>query len=550
MTAAAPLLIRHLLWRMRNVHPEAEVVTYAGARERMQPRRETFVGLADRCEQLAASLIRARIGCGSTVAVLAWNTHEHLELMLAVPAVGARVNSINVRMSGQVVHRLVFDTPPEMVVVDAGLADDPGELGHTARRIVTAALALEIPVISIGRPHRYAGAAVIVFEDLLTASAGEHQDETTTPQRKPIQWPDLSEDDTAYLFHTGGTTGTPKTYRVSHRAAMLHILAQLGVDATGLSRTDRVLPLAPLFHVNSWGLPLTALMTGASLVLTGRDMGAERLAEILSREKITVGAAVPTVWHDVCAAVREGRGPTPRSLREVLTGGSPVPSSLVTEIRRVLGASVANAWGMTETLACTTYERDRPESHAGLPIPLVELRLTEPGAGDALHRPPVRGSLQVRGPLVVAEPTEPDGWFDTGDIATFAPAEHLVIHDRAKALIKSGGEWISSTELEQHLCTHPWVASAAVVAKPDPRWIERPVAFVVLRGDSSTQTMDHRTTTQEVLRSHLAERVPRWWLPEQIIVIDELPTTGVGKIDKRALQTLVPTSPKEAAPCQ
>ena len=271
-----------------------------------------------------------------------------------------------------------------------------------------------------------------------------------------------------------------------------------------------------------------SLLTGASLVLPGRDLSASRIAHLLRTERISVAAGVPTIWHDVVKHVRAHGGP-PGHLREVLTGGSPVPAALIDDVRTYLGARVANSWGMTETLACSTYEREAPEECAGRPVPLIELRIVDEAGAELPHDGRTSGFLQARGPFVMRGP-EPGGtgWLDTGDVATLDERGRLRITDRAKDLIKSGGEWIPSVALEGHLTAHPAVRSAAVVAAPDERWMERPCAFVCLEAGQSC--------TQAELRAHLASLVPRWWVPDQIHIVAELPRTSVGKIDKKALR--------------
>lgn len=452
------------------------------------------------------------ISSSSRVVTLAWNSIEHLEVLLTVPAMGATINSLNVRMDTETLLDLAFPNAAA-VVVDALLLDDEGELGDTARAVVARAASSGIPVIVIGDSRNLPGEPPLRYHELV--GGGDNP---------KYSWPDLRETSVAFVLHTGGTTGKPKSYEVSHRAAMLHALAQLTADAAGFSSRDRVLPLAPLFHVNAWGHPLAAIMAGADIILCGRDMTPARVAHMLADEEVTVACAVPTVWHDVCAAIGRDGGPRPRHLREVITGGSAVPAAVKEGVEEVLGARVAAAWGMTETLACSTYERLDPTEGAGIPIPLIELRTTPrppdvPSAGES-------GVLEVRGPLVVGRPRA-DGWLDSGDLATYQAGGHLKIHDRVKDMIKSGGEWISSVDLEQHLRSHPQISSVAVVARPDSRWMERPIAYVV-RTDASVDGHE--------LKNFLSARVPRWWIPDAFMFVDDLPRTGVGKIDKPALR--------------
>ena len=515
-----PLTLHHLLWRMEHVNAEAEVVTASGVGDNLRLERQTYAESVTRIRRLMAGLARYGIGPGDTVATLAWNSVEHFEALLAVPALGATLNNINLRLQADALDTLTGDPTPSLLIIDAELLGD-NALAKTASRAVRRFAAAGTPVAVIGDSGGDVDFDCIGYDDLLAADPA------------PLLDGAVGEDDIAFLFHSGGTTGPPKTYEVTHRTALLHALSQATVDATGLSRADRVLPLAPFFHVNGWGLPLTSALTGCSLVLPGRDMSARRLARIIRDERVSVAAGVPTIWHDICAAVTADRDLRPRELREVLSGGSPVPLSIVNAVLSVLGASVGTAWGMTETMACSTYERTAPQDSAGRPIPLMELRVVDTVGNDVSGDDSALGRLDVRGPLVIAEPTDPDSaWFATGDVASIDSDGRLTLKDREKDLIKSGGEWIPSAVLEQHLCTHGQVTSAAVVAITDPRWMERPVAYVTLRPEND------QPPSPENLRAYLEALVPRWWLPDRIEILSDLPRTSVGKIDKRTLRVM------------
>lgn len=514
-----PLTLHHLLWRMLTVHPMSEVVTVTGPTGSLQSTRCTYEQLAWRVEALAHGLRdNAELGPGDTVTVLGWNDQQHMELLLAVPLTGAKVNSINLRLGAEALSYLARNPQPQAVVVSTGLFDHPA-VGAAIHDLVEEMRSSGVIIITIVHSgERPAVQGDLSYESLVQANLGRRWEEVLEDENTP-----------AFIFHTSGTTGLPKSYQVSHRAAVLHCLSQATVEATGLSSRDRVLPLAPFFHVNGWGLPLTAALTGASVVLSGGDLNPARIAMVMEKEKVTVAAAVPTVWFDVCAAVERGEVTRPSALREVLTGGSPLPESVWKSIRSTLDAGVATAWGMTETMACSTYERERPHERAGKPIPLVELGLHESRTSTAdLTDPP--GRLRVRGPFVIGN-TEPGAWFSTGDIATIDEDGSLTLRDRENDLIKSGGEWIAPAEMEQHLCTHPDVAAAAVIPVSHPKWIERPRAFVVLNREPELGEM-----MEESLTYYLAQAFPRWWLPDQINIVDELPTTTVGKLDKRALR--------------
>ncbi|WP_110207262.1 AMP-binding protein [Nocardioides daejeonensis] len=507
-----PLTIEHLLWRMEHVHHSSEVVAVTPD----GTGRLSFPETAARARALAAGLRAGhRVEAGSVVAVLAFNTRLHLELMLGVPSLGAVLECVNIRTSTEVILDQLADSRPQVVVIETEALEHP-TVGGVVRDVRDACRALGREVL------------------LLDGRTGDGLEQLLAPVPPAARTP-LAEEETAYLFHTSGTTGRPKTYRVTHRDVVLHALSQATTVAADLRPEDRVLPLAPFFHVNGWGLPFTCAVTGSDLVLTGSDATADTVVDVLLEERVTVAAAVPTVWYDVCEAVRRRFGarqsdaPSPvPALREVLTGGSAVPASVAEAIREQLDARVVAAWGMTETMACSTYERDQPSSAAGLPVPLVETRVVDPLGVEV---PEGRGRLEVRGAFVVGargDSVAGAGWMDTGDIASIDEEGRLRLHDRQKDLIKSGGEWIASAELEQGLCSHPAVSTAAVVARPDPRWMERPVAYVVLRSAG--------TATAEELLDHLAAEFPKWWLPDQITITDDLPRTAVGKIDKVSLR--------------
>ena len=507
------LTIDHLLWRMRNVHPQSVVVDATSPDDSRT--RRSFPEIAVRAEQFSAYLHSVMgIGIGDVVGVLAFNTAEHLEALFAIPRIGAVVNSLNVRLGADILAGQALSPRPAAVLVDSAMIDHP-VLGDSAYALLKTLKSQRVPLIVVGeRDWSQIAHTHSAYEDLIE-------------QGGYLEVPDAVDDEnlTAFLFHTSGTTGRPKMYPVSHRAVLLHALAQSGVDASGLGRDDIVMALAPFFHVNGWGLPFTCALTGSSLVVCGADLAADRVGRLLSEEGVTAAAAVPTVWYDICAAVAAGRTPKPAKLHTAFSGGSPVSRSVADAVVTVLGARVANAWGMTETMACSTYERDEPCSTAGTPVPLVEIRIDTIGFGGQ-GGGPQRGRLQVRGPFVVGMADPGGGWFDTGDIASSGDDGRITLHDRDNDLIKSGGEWIATAELEQYLCEHPAVTGAAVVAVPDARWTERPYAYLTLASGLGDEELF------AALRTHVRQRFPRWWTPDRFIVVDEFPMTSVGKVDK------------------
>ncbi|QIX27191.1 long-chain fatty acid--CoA ligase [Nocardioides sp. JQ2195] len=504
------LTLDHLVWRMEEVHRHAEIVDRSSARS-----VRSFPEAARRIRDLARGLrSRFGLGTGDTVKVLAFNSTHHVELLLGVPLTGAALDSLNPRTPTEALILDASSSAPALVIVDPATLAHP-TVGEAARAVLSVLERMAVPVLMMGDGDPGCPS----LEGVVTEGA-----------RVADPLPATDENDTAYRFHTSGTTGSPKTHTVSHRQALLHCLSQATVDATGLSRKDRVLPLAPLFHVNGWGLPLVSVMVGASLVLPGGDLTPRRLVQVLQEEEVTVAAAVPTVWHDVCEVVLTAPGTKFPALREVLTGGSPVSDWVCSTLRSVLDTEVVSAWGMTESMACSTYEREAAEESVGRPIPLVEMRVVgidgPVPAGD-------RGRLEIRGPFVIGLGRAAGGneWFDTGDIASRDLSGRIRLHDRSKDLIKSGGEWIASAEVENLLCTHPAVTGAAVVARPDPRWGERPVAYV------TTESSSERPTEEQIV-AHLLPLMPKWWLPDRIKFVEDLPRTAVGKVDKRSLRDL------------
>lgn len=515
------LTLRHLLWRMKNVNNASEVVTAGSASSNLPDHRLTFGEMVDRVEGLAAGLRTLGVERGSTVTALAWNTHEYLESMLAAPGIGATLDTLNVRLEPKFLEESVVARSSAAIIIDAELLG-PSELAQAVTPVIERQAARGIPVICIGTPPSDLTFEVVPFESLLTLGTEDIVDSAV-----------LEEDWPAFLLHTGGTTGAPKKYEVTHRQAMLHALVHTGVDAMGISRKDRALSLPQFFHALGWNLPITALLAGATLVLPGREMSGRHLASLIKREGVTFALGVPTIWHDIIATVSDDPSLRPTTLREVFAGGSQVPRSMIDGVNTHLDARVATSWGMTENVGPTTVERVDPGSKVGKPVPLTEFRLTETDM-PGWEGQPNSGRLEMRGPLIIA-PTDDNGWFGTGDIAEFDVDGNILLKDREKDVIKSGGEWIPSAVLEQKLCEHADIIAAAVVPVPHDRWGERPAAFVVAKNVSTPPSVDE-------LLDFLSGTLPRWWLPESIQVTTELPMTRVGKVDKLTLRTIAVTA--------
>lgn len=516
----AELTLLHVLERMRRMNAGREIVTY----EPDAIIRLTHAAVAARVDRLAAALAGLGVAPGDSVATLAWNSHRYFELMLAVPCAGVVLHTINPRLPADEIGRQIEEVGDRVVFVDpaalALLVQIAPQLS-ASRRLVC--------LCGGGAPDR-----MPAYERLLEAQTGER-----------FAYPPFDERGIAVLCRTSGTTGPPRAVCYTHRSIVLHALVQLTADAAGISNADRVLAVAPIFHVNAWGLPYATALAGATLVLPGRDVSAPRLVEMIVREQITVAAGIPTIWHDVLGHARSTSARLD-SLRLVITGGAPVPSELMRAYEREFGVTMIQSWGMTETLACSAYAwppaaSDQREGWdfrqtAGRLIPLIEARIVDERRRELPLDGQTRGRIELRSALIAGTrrdgrvtPLQTDGWLQTGDIGSLDQRGYLRVVDRMKDLIKSGGEWIPSAELDAHLLAHPGVAAAAVVRRVDQRWSERPRAFVVPgAGECSAAA----------LHVYLAERVPKWWLPDDYVFVEELPRTSVGKIDKRALRAI------------
>jgi fatty-acyl-CoA synthase len=514
-----PLTLDLLLTRARELGGAVEVVSAHG--EDLE--RTTWRAVAERVHRLANALDRLGVPRGARVGTFAWNSRRHLELYLAIPCSGRVLHTVNVRLFADDVAYVIEHAGDEVVFVDASLT--PALAAVRDRLSVR-----EYVVMDDGGEVHEAFAGAPRYEDLLAAESADYE------------VPPLAEGDAASVCFTSGTTGRPKGVVYSHRSVVLHTLALMMRDAHAISRTDCVLPFTPMFHVNCWGLPYACAFAPAKLVLTGHDVSPEAGARLIESERVTVAAGVPTVWIRMAPQLESGERDF-GSLERVLCGGSEASTTLIDRYRR-RGIAFFHAWGSTEMSPSGTAGWVRPgddtESERwGPPEPLVQLRLVD-DAGDLVPWDgSAAGEIEVRGPWIAAaylDPDDdsneqrfsPDGWFRSGDIANITPEGRVRIVDRAKDLIKSGGEWISSNELESALASHPAVGEVAVIAVADAEWDERPAALVVPAAGAEVRP--------EELRDHLRERVARWWLPDIVEVVEELPKTGVGKYNKRLIR--------------
>jgi fatty-acyl-CoA synthase len=525
-----PLTTAALLRHGTEVHGDGQVVTATADGSRS----ESYADVGRRAARLANALRRLGISGDQRVATFQWNNAEHLEAYLAVPSMGAVLHTLNIRLFPEQLTYIANHAEDKVVVVDGSLVDLLARqlpTFDTVEHVVVAgpeAASADLEALRVG------GRQVHLYEDLLAAEPDTYD------------WPVLDERDAAAMCYTSGTTGNPKGVVYSHRTSYLHSMAVgLGIIG-GLTWTDRVLPIVPMFHANSWGLAYAAVLTGASLVMPDRWLQAEPLCRFMREARPTVSGAVPTVWNDVLSYLdRHEDVELSSHLRLVLCGGSAVPVALQKALGERHGIHMVQAWGMTETSPVASVARPplgvegedewRYRGGQGRLLPGIEGRIVGE-SGDVLPRDgEAVGELEVRGAWVTGayyKDDDPekfrDGWLRTGDVGNLDELGYIRLTDRAKDVIKSGGEWISSVDLENALMAHPDVQEAAVVGIPDEKWQERPLASVVLR--------EGATVTPAELRAFLERSVAKWQLPDAWTFIDAVPRTSVGKFDKKVIR--------------
>ena len=528
----AQLTIGSVLRHGTAVHGDSEVVTATvdGTRQR------TYAEVGGRAARLAHALRDLGIDADQRVATFMWNNVEHLEAYLAIPSMGAVLHTLNLRLFPEQLVYIANHAEDRVVIVDDTLvpllAQQLPHLDTVTHVLVAGPSAADADLDAL----RASGKEVLLYEDTLAG------------RPDTFDWPEMDERDAAAMCYTSGTTGNPKGVVYSHRSAWLHSQAVSTGNAAGLDFHDRVLPIVPMFHANAWGLAYAAIMTGASLCMPDRFLQAEPLVRFIQESRPTVSGAVPTVWNDVLSYLDGHDGVRLDSLRLILCGGSAVPVSLQQGLQDRHGLYVRQAWGMTETspvasagLVPVGVEGEDQWHYRGSQGRLlcgVEGRIV---GDDGTARPwdgTSVGELEVRGPWVTASYNNPDdgeaaqkfhdGWLRTGDVGTLDELGYITLTDRAKDVIKSGGEWISSVDLENALMGHPDVVEAAVVGIPDEKWQERPLATVVVR--------EGATVTPEQLREHLATSFAKWQLPDAWAFVDTVPRTAVGKFNKKVVR--------------
>jgi 3-(methylthio)propionyl---CoA ligase len=523
-----PLLISSILDHAELYHADGEIVsrTVEGPIHRY-----TYADMGRRARQLANGLTRLGVGHGDRVATIAWNGYRHMEAYYAISGIGAVCHTINPRLFPQQIAYIVNHAEDRFILLDltflplveALAAHLPGVKGF----IVMADKA-SIPQTTLRD--------VIAYEDLINS----HSDR--------LVWPEFDERTASSLCYTSGTTGNPKGVLYSHRSTVLHSLSVVQPDVMNLSARDAVLPVVPMFHVNAWGIPYSVPLVGAKLVMPGPKLDGASIHELLETEKVTFSAGVPTVWLGLLNHVASVKGRF-STLNRTVIGGSAAPPAMIDTFRDTYGIDVLHAWGMTEMSPLGTLntlknkhldmpaeERNRVRLNQGRVIYGVQMRITDDANAELPRDGKAFGHLQVRGAWIASEYFKDgktaafgaDGWFDTGDVATLDPDGYMQITDRSKDVIKSGGEWISSIDLENICMAHPGVAEAAAIGIAHPKWDERPLLVVVRKPGSEP--------TREDILAFFDGKVAKWWIPDDVVFADELPHTATGKLLKTKIR--------------
>ena len=526
------LLISGLLTHAARHHGSAPIISRT---HENSIHRHTWADVERRARRLVRVLTKLGIKEGDRVGTLAWNGYRHLEVYYAVPGMGAICHTINPRLHPDDIGYIVGHARDKVLFVDLSFAPLLGTIAPAikdhVRDVVMLCDAASMPEIALAP-----GMTLHCYDTMLDAADEDYV------------WRSFDEHNASALCYTSGTTGRPKGVLYSHRSTILHAYAVAMPDVLDMRATSRILPVVPMFHVNAWGLPYAAALTGTALVLPGRHLDGASLADLLNAERVTLTCGVPTVWLGLLQHLRSS-GQRLETAKRIMTGGSAAPPLLIDAFRDEYGVAVEHGWGMTELSPVGTYNAPKPAQvgltgeaatrhmlKQGRVLAGVDMKIVDAGNKELPWDGKAFGDLKVRGPWVAGayygdEPgsaLDGDGWFATGDVATIDPDGFMEITDRSKDVIKSGGEWISSIALENIAVSHPDVAEAAVIAARHPKWDERPLLLVVPRPD---RTID----TDSVLRMFEA-KVPKWWLPDAVLVVEELPHTATGKIQKLALR--------------
>ncbi len=523
-----PLTVPSVIDHAARWHGEREMVTRTveGAIH-----RTNYAELHERARKLAQALRRLGVGKGQVVGTLAWNTHRHFEAWYAIMGAGGVCHTLNPRLFAEQLVYIINHAEDRIILLDTSfvaiLESIQTQLPNVAAYVLLTDRA-HMPDTTLSN--------TLCYEELIAAEDGN------------CDWTPVDEDDACGLCYTSGTTGNPKGVVYSHRSNVIHGLAVNCADGIGARSVDNVLPIVPMFHANAWGLVFAGPMAGCKLVMPGARLDGENVCELLTGERVSVTAAVPTVWMMLLQYL-EKTGATLPHLKRVIIGGSAVPRVMLEKFERDYGVEVVHAWGMTELSPVGTLasfksgmenlsfdERMDIKVKQGRPIYSVEMKVTDDAGVDLPHDGKAFGHLLVRGPAIAGaylkgeggQILDEEGWFDTGDVATIDELGFMQITDRAKDVIKSGGEWISSIEIENLAVGHPQVQEAAVIGVAHPKWDERPLLIVVLAPGT--------TPTREEILAYLEGKIAKWWMPDDVAFVAEIPHTATGKIQKLTLR--------------
>ena len=524
-----PLTLQHAFNRAVRIFPRKEIVTQTDN----GLHRYTYRDWGKRTLQLANTLHSAGVQEGDRIATFGWNTYRHLELYFSVPCMGAVLHTLNIRLFADQLVYIINNAEDKIIFVD-------GDLVPLLESIADQLTSVKQYVIMGEAPGATGKLQPAIDYEAFIAGQPESYD-----------WPQLDENAAAAMCYTSGTTGNPKGVLYSHRSIFLHSMAVGLTDGLAIGEHDVVLPIVPMFHANAWGFPHASVMMGSKIVFPGRFMDPARIAHLMAQERVTVAAGVPTIWIGMLSVIE--KEPVDLSaLRAIYCGGSAVPRSLIEGLYNK-GINIVHAWGMTETsplaslsklrsyqLELPQNEQFRIKARQGTVLPGVDFRVVSMETGEEVPWDNKSyGELQVRGPWIArayymdseSSAKFAEGWLRTGDVAVVDEDGIIQLVDRTKDLVKSGGEWISSVELESLIMGHPKVLEACVIGIPDPKWDERPLAFVVAKPEYAGQI------TKEEIIDYLRPHVAKWWLPDDVAFIDAIPKTSVGKFDKKVLRS-------------
>ena len=528
-----PLMISSVLKHAARHHATTEIVSKNGEGD---IHRYTWADAERRSRQLVRVLQDLGIVAGDRVATLAMNGYRHLEIYYGAPGMGAICHTVNPRLHADDIAYIINHAGDKVLFAEAGFAavvtSIAPAIAATVRAVVVMTDRANMPTLELP-----AGVRLLCYDELMDAADADYV------------WPAFDENTASALCYTSGTTGRPKGVLYSHRSTILHAYAISVTDALGLRAVDRVLPVVPMFHVNAWGIPYGSALTGTALVMPGRHLDGPSMHRLLNDERVTMTAGVPTVWMGLLQHLRATPGAKLDTVKRIMTGGSSCPPLLIEAFGREYGVRMEHGWGMTEVSPVGTYNRPKPV-HAGLNetemehltlkqgrvLPGVDIKIVNDTNEELPWDGVAFGDLKVRGSWVASayygdlagSALDADGWFATGDVATIDPDGMMEITDRSKDVIKSGGEWISSIQLENIAVSHPDIAEAAVIAARHQKWDERPVLIVV--------PVKGAVITPASVLAFYEGKIAKWWMPDAVLVVDQLPHTATGKLQKNALR--------------